>query len=108
MYRLKSVALAAAVSFAAVGIAAAQTTPTTPPASSPPAAPSTSIEKSAPMPGANSFTEAQAKERMEKAGFMQVTSLKKDDKGIWRASAMQSGKKVNVALDFQGSVVATQ
>ena len=100
MYRLKTAALAAAISIAVVGLVSAQTTPTSPPASSPPAA--------APMPGANSFTEAQAKERMEKAGFTQVMSLKKDDQGIWRASGMKGDKKVNVALDFQGNVMATQ
>ena len=100
MYRIKSAAIAAVVSLAVVSNAFAQTTPSSPP--------STSMDKSAPMPGANSFTEAQAKDRMEKAGFTQVNNLKKDDQGIWRASAMQSGKQVNVALDFQGNVVATQ
>jgi putative membrane protein len=61
-----------------------------------------------PVPGANSFTEAQAKDRMEKAGFTQVINLKKDDAGIWRGSAMQDGKQVKVSLDFRGNVVATQ
>ena len=99
MYRLKSAALAAVVSLAGISIASAQTTPTSPPSS--PSA-------TAPMPGANSFTEAQAMERIEKAGFKQVTNLKKDDQGIWRGSGMQGDKKVNVSLDFQGNVVATQ
>ena len=104
MHRLKLVALTAAVSFACLGTAAAQTSTTAPPASS-------TIPKSTetpPLPGANSFTEAQAKDRMEKAGFTQVSNLKKDDDGIWRASAMQGGKQVSVALDFRGNVVATQ
>jgi len=61
-----------------------------------------------PLPGANSFTEGQAKDRMEEAGFTQVSNLKKDDNGIWRASAMKDGKQVSVALDFRGNVVATQ
>jgi hypothetical protein len=56
--------------------------------------------------GANSFTEAQAQDRIEKAGFTQVKGLKKDAQGIWRGTAMQSGKQVNVALDFQGNVAA--
>lgn len=102
MSRVKVAALAAAASIAAIGMVSAQTTP---PASSPPA---TSKTDKAPMPGANSFTEAQAKDRIEKAGFTQVTSLKKDDQGIWRASGMKGDKKVNVSLDFQGNVVATQ
>ncbi len=103
MHHLKSAALAAAVSFACLSSADAQTTPTTPPASS-----TMSKTETPPVPGANSFTEAQAKDRMEKAGFTQVINLKKDDNGIWRASAMQGGKQVSVALDFRGNVVATQ
>ncbi|GJD49901.1 hypothetical protein OPKNFCMD_2637 [Methylobacterium crusticola] len=54
--------------------------------------------------GANSFTEAQARSRLEQVGFTDVKDLKKDDKGIWRAQAMQSGKTVMVGLDFKGNV----
>ena len=39
-------------------------------------------EKNAPAAGANSFTESQAKDRIEKAGFTEVTSLRKDDQGF--------------------------
>jgi uncharacterized membrane protein YdfJ with MMPL/SSD domain len=70
--------------------------------------PSTSTQSGSqqpPVAGANSFTEAQAKDRIEKAGYANVTNLKKDDQGIWRASAKQGDKQVNVALDFQGNVV---
>jgi hypothetical protein len=104
MHRLERVAFIAAASFAYLGTAAAQTSTTAPPASS-------TMSKStetAPLPGANSFTEAQAKDRMEKAGFTQVSNLKKDDSGIWRASATQGGKQVSVALDFRGNVVASR
>ena len=45
-------------------------------------------------------------DRLEKAGYAEVTGLKKDDQGIWRGSAKQGDKQVNVALDFQGNVVA--
>jgi putative membrane protein len=79
---------------------AAQTTTTTPSTSS------QSNTQQPPVAGANSFTEAQAKDRIEKAGYAEVTGLKKDDQGIWRASAKQGDKQVNVALDFQGNVVA--
>ena len=47
----------------------------------------------APEAGANSFTEAQAKDRIEK-----------DDQGIWRASATKGNAKVNVSVDFRGNV----
>ena len=67
--------------------------------------PSTSDSK-APAAGANSFTEAQAKERIEKAGFNEVSGLRKDDQGIWRATAKQGDKQVNVSLDFRGNVTA--
>ena len=39
-------------------------------------------ETKAPEAGANSFTEAQAKDRIEKAGFTQVNGLRKDDQGV--------------------------
>lgn len=60
----------------------------------------------APVEGANSFTEDQAKERIEKAGYSAVKDLKKDDKGIWMAAGMKDGKAVSIALDYQGNVVA--
>ena len=59
----------------------------------------------APVAGANSFTEGQAKSRIESHGFSNVTDLKKDDSGVWRGKAMKDGKSVDVSLDFQGNVV---
>jgi len=63
-------------------------------------------QPNAPVKGANSFTETQAKGRIEEKGFGNVTDLKKDDDGIWRGQAEKDGKKVNVSLDFQGNVFA--
>jgi hypothetical protein len=60
----------------------------------------------APVAGANSFTESQAKARIEARGFTNVTALKKDDKSIWRGQATKDGKSVSIALDYQGNVVA--
>ncbi|CAN7305434.1 DUF4142 domain-containing protein [Mesorhizobium caraganae] len=60
----------------------------------------------APVPGANSFTEDQAKSRIQDAGFSDVSALTKDDKGIWRGQATKGGKTTHVALDYQGNVVA--
>ena len=57
-------------------------------------------------PGANSFTEAQARSRLEAQGFSNVTDLRKDDQGIWRGRAMRSGASVGVALDYRGNVQA--
>ena len=61
---------------------------------------------SRPVAGANSFTEGEAKSRIEARGFANVTELKKDDQGIWRGKAQQNGRNVSVALDFQGNVFA--
>lgn len=58
----------------------------------------------APVPGANSFTEGQARSRIEAAGFSGVSDLQKDDQGIWRGKAMHNGQQVSVALDYQGNV----
>ncbi len=60
----------------------------------------------APLEGANSFTEGQAKDRAEAAGFTGVTGLRKDDKGIWRGTANRGASQVNIAVDFKGNVVA--
>lgn len=56
--------------------------------------------------GANSFTEAQAKSRIEGAGFAGVTGLSKDDQGIWRGKAQRDGKQVTVGLDFKGNIAS--
>jgi len=58
----------------------------------------------APVAGKNSFTEGQAKSRIEEAGYTNVTGLKLDDQGVWRATATKDGKQANVSLDFQGNV----
>jgi opacity protein-like surface antigen len=60
----------------------------------------------APVSGANSFTEGQAKSRIESQGFTNVSGLRKDDQGVWRGMATKDGRGVNVSLDFQGNVVA--
>jgi hypothetical protein len=62
-------------------------------------------DEGAPLKGANSFTEGQAKDRALSRGLTSVTSLKKDGDGIWRGSAMQDGKSVQIAIDYKGNVV---
>ena len=58
----------------------------------------------APVAGANSFTEGQAKARIEARGYANVAGLAKDNSGLWRGTAMKDGKPVNVTLDYQGNV----
>ena len=65
-------------------------------------------EAGAPLKGANSFTEGQAKDRaIGHGGVDSVSDLKKDDDGIWRGKAMREGKPVEVAIDYKGNVVTT-
>jgi putative membrane protein len=58
-----------------------------------------------PLPGANSFTEEQARKRIAKEGFDDVQQLTKDEQGVWRGQAKKSGQQVSVALDYRGNVV---
>jgi hypothetical protein len=60
----------------------------------------------APAAGANSFTEAQAKSRIEKAGYTNVSSLSKDKDGIWKGKASKGAAPVDVGVDYQGNVVS--
>ena len=60
--------------------------------------------RAAPVPGANSFTEGQAKSRIERAGYTDVSGLRKDDNGVWVGSAKKGGQSVTVKVDFQGNV----
>ena len=57
-----------------------------------------------PVAGRNSFTEGQAKSKIEEAGYTNVTELKKDDAGVWRGKASKSGSAASVSVDFQGNV----
>jgi hypothetical protein len=61
----------------------------------------------APLKGANSFTEGQAKDRAVAQGFGGVSDLKKDDNGIWRGRGTMNGKQVEIAVDYKGNVVST-
>jgi hypothetical protein len=58
----------------------------------------------APVAGSNSFTEGQARSRIEAAGFSNVTGLQKDDQGVWRGRATRNGAETAVGLDFRGNV----
>lgn len=64
------------------------------------------VDAGAPLEGANSFTEGQAQDWVLAAGFADVSTLNKDDKGIWRGTAKKEGKSVKVAVDYKGNVVS--
>lgn len=99
--------LTAAFVIASLTPALAQKPPANPNASNPAInSPNSPPNPGAPAAGANSFTESQAKSRIEDKGFTNVSGLKKDSSGVWRGKAMQKGKSVDVSVDFQGNVVA--
>ena len=58
----------------------------------------------APVAGRNSFTEGQAKSKIEEAGFTNVSALKKYDNGVWRGKARKGSASSDVSVDFQGNV----
>ena len=57
-----------------------------------------------PAKGANSFSDGEARRRMESSGYANVADLKKDDDGVWRGSATKDGAKVGVWLDYKGNI----
>jgi putative membrane protein len=65
---------------------------------------SSAVNQGGVSPGANSFTEAQARSRLQRNGYAQVSQLTKDQDGIWRGSATRNGSQVHVAVDFKGHI----
>lgn len=104
---MRNTAVAAAIFTFVAGAAMAQSQ--TPPAANGPqnGAINSSSDKqvNAPVKGRNSFTEGEAKSRIEARGFSNVSQLQKDDNGVWRGRATKDGKPVEVSLDYQGNVV---
>lgn len=102
---MKNLILSAAFVAAMAVHAEAQTQPSGDPQTPAVATPET-VNPTAPVAGANSFTEAQAKTRIEEAGYSNVSALVLAENGIWQGTAMKDGKEVAVSLDYQGNVVA--
>lgn len=100
--------LAAAILTFTMGAASAQAPApqANPNASTPAVSNTTTNNPGAPAAGANSFTEGQAKSRIEAAGYSNVSGLTKDKDGIWRGKGAKGGSTHNVSLDYQGNVVA--
>lgn len=90
----KLVITAIVASFASLG-AQAQTSPAPSPAPA---------DANAPLPGANSFTEGQAKSRLEANGYSAISELKKDDNGVWKGTATHGGQAVTVSVDYRGNI----
>jgi putative membrane protein len=56
--------------------------------------------------GENSFTESQARTRIESAGFTHLGALVLDQHGIWRGTANRGAMTVDIGLDFKGNIAA--
>ena len=117
---LKQTALAAALLLGSAGMAMAQTaapgtstggtttgdhTPPSVGTSTNPNANATRAGNAALEPGANSFTQGQARRRIEDRGYTNVDQLRKDQNSIWQAEATKDGRRVRVGVDFRGNVV---
>ncbi len=57
-------------------------------------------------PGLIPFPKNEARRRLEASGFRDVGELKLDENGIWRSQANSGGKRVSVAVDVQGEILA--
>jgi hypothetical protein len=77
-------------------------TSTQPPSTLPPT--SSTIAGTGAVPGANSFTDAQARRRLEQNGYSQVSSLSKGKDGIWRGTATKNGASSQVSVDYKGDI----
>jgi len=59
-------------------------------------------------PGSEKLNESEAKQRIEAKGYLDVSSLEQDSRGIWRGNAtLKDGRPVNVTLDLEGNIYST-
>lgn len=69
-------------------------------------APAPTNNAAAPLSGANSFAEPQARRLIESRGFSDVSPLVNDRQGIWHGTARSGATKVQVSVDYKGNVSA--
>ena len=93
----KLVITAIVASFTSLGTFAQTSTTSPAPAPAP-------ADANAPLPGANSFTEGQAKSRLEANGYTAIGEFKKDDIGVWKGTATHGGQPVAVSVDYRGNI----
>ena len=102
----KIVATALAVSLGLGSIALAQSPPVGGPAAkgNAPLKATHTVNDGSAKPGANSFTEGQARQHILNSGYTDVSGLAKGQDGVWRGMAAHNGAQVSVAMDFKGNV----
>jgi len=59
-----------------------------------------------PARGHSSFTQSQARGRIAKAGFTNISGLRKNNDGVWQGRAMKRRHAVTVMLDYKGNVTS--
>jgi|GEM_PF-453951 len=64
----------------------------------------TSQNQSQPARGANSFTQGEARSRLQARGYQNASNLHEDANGVWRGQATHEGQQVSVWLDYKGNV----
>jgi hypothetical protein len=72
---------------------------------SPPVVTPDGSNANAPVPGENSFTEQQVRERLAAAGYTGIGSLNLDSDGVWRTTAIKEDTLVSLGFDYQGNIV---
>jgi len=89
-----------------VGSGVVTTPPVKPPAAATPGVTPPSIATTPPASGGGVGVagEAQARARIERDGFTNVTGLTKGTDGTWRGTAMRGSTSVQVTIDARGTV----
>ncbi len=64
----------------------------------------TSQSADTPAKGANSFTESEARSRMQAKGYTNISGLSKNADGVWEGKAEKDGRSTTVWLDYKGNV----
>lgn len=100
MIRLTLVGLLVVMALATLG----QAPPPLPEKGNPAVKPAEQNNSATPVKGANSFTSAQAKRRIEDGGYEAGSELKKGDDGVWRGKGMRGRSQFEVSVDYQGNV----
>lgn len=59
-------------------------------------------------PGANSFTESQARGAIEGQGYTAVGELTQNEQGLWQGMATKGGAESRVSVDYKGTVTPAQ
>jgi hypothetical protein len=62
------------------------------------------VNDGAAKPGANSFTQDEARQHILNSGYTDVSGLTKGEDGVWRGMATKGGAARSVGLDFKGNV----